>query len=97
MSTDYGYRCKQDGAESNQWFNHGEHVLRTIAKCWPAINQFLKQAEIHDDYGYLEVHLTNQRFPMDEIWQFLREHYEHGIEIYNENRRSFPIEEDKHE
>lgn len=98
MSTYYGYRCKQDGAESDQWFNHGEHVLRIAAKCWPAVKQVLEQSELCDEYSYIQVKLgASHQAESDEIWSWLKEHYEHGIEIYNENRRSFPIEEGKHE
>lgn len=89
MSTYYGYRCKQDGAVTDQWFNHGEHILRDCVKVWPEVKK------IRDTKSwYLEVHIMGHG-EMGDLWSFLEEHYKHGIELLDEYGRSKPIEEEK--
>jgi hypothetical protein len=89
MSTYWGYRCKADGATSDTWFNHGEHILRSCARCFPLI----KQLWALDETGYLEVGIMAHEADELEVWAFLRDHLDHGIELYNEYGRTAPLEE----
>ncbi len=89
MSKDWGYRCCQDGEVSETWFNHGEHILRSIARCWPHIRQVLET----DDTGYIEIDIMAHSYESSEIWHFLWQHYEHGIELRNEYGGTEPLEE----
>ena len=89
MSCDWGYRCKKDGAETETWFNHGEEILRDCVKAWPYIQ---KIQEVTQSY-YIEVHIMGYSYADTEVWKFLHEHYEHGIELLNEYGESAPLEE----
>jgi hypothetical protein len=93
MSTYWGYRCKQDGIISDTWFNHGEQILRCYAECWPLIRQISEK----DKCGYIEVTIMAHAHVNSEIFEFLHDHYEHGVELYNEYDRSEPLEECKDE
>lgn len=78
MSCDWGYRCTKDGAETETWFNHGERILRDCVKVWPEVKK------IRDTKSwYLEVHIMGFG-EMSELWDFLEEHYEHGIVLLDE-------------
>lgn len=87
VSKDWGYHCKQDGAYSETWFNHGESILRSCAKNWPLIAQL----EANDESGYIEVHIMAHS--SSDVWAFLREHHAHGIELASEYGDVEPIEE----
>ena len=90
MSCDWGYRCKKDGAETETWFNHGETILRSIVECYPLIEQLQEK----DKSGFLEVHILGHAWVEGELWDFLREHLEHGIELLNEYGESAPLKEE---
>ncbi len=90
MSCDWGYRCKQDGAETETWFNHGEAILRSIVKCYPLI----KQLQEEDKSRFIEVHILGHAWIEADLWDFLQEHLEHGIELLNEYGESAPLEEE---
>ena len=89
MSTYWGYRCTKDGAVSAQWFNRGEHILRSCVRCYPLIRQIW----VMDDTGYIEVGIMAHAHAEIELFAFLRDHYEHGLELYNEYGRSEPLVE----
>ncbi len=89
MSTYWGYRCTKDGATSDEWFNHGEHILRSLAKSWPLIKQLKEQ----DKTGYIDVSVMAHDYHAHEIWEFLYEHHEHGIELHNEYGNTEPLQE----
>lgn len=73
---------------SNSWFNHGEQILRSCVTCWPLIQQIEEQ----DKSGYIEVHIMAHDYCDSEVWDFLRDHYAHGIELCNEYGNAEPLE-----
>lgn len=79
MSTYWGYQCKRDGATSEQWFNHGEHILRDCVKVWP----YVKKIREESTSGSIEIHIMGYQ-ELNVLWNFLEEHFEHGIELYSE-------------
>lgn len=87
MSKYWGYRCKQDGTTTDQYFNHGERVLSSLAHCWPLILDIEKR----DTSGYLEMHILGHQYAEEELYTFLREHLEHGIELCNEYGEGEPL------
>jgi hypothetical protein len=89
MSTDYGYRCKQDGAVSETWFQNGEWLLRSIVKLWPAIKQIREQ---NASGGYLEVSIMGYSHCEYEVWEFLEQHEGHVLEIQDEYGRVTQLE-----
>jgi hypothetical protein len=93
MSTDYGFRCKQDGAVSESWFQSGERILRSLNTLWPAIKQLKEQ----DESGYLDVTIMGHSYDEEDVWAFLSEHHAHGLEIRSEYGDIIPIEEAKNE
>ena len=90
MSIRWGYRCIQDGATSEAWFSHGEHLLRLCASCWPLI----KELRARDTHGYLEIHRLISTH--EEVWSFLAEHSAHDVELLNEYGDAKPLEEQEH-
>lgn len=89
MSRYWGYRCKQDGATSDAWFNHGERILRSCVTCWPLIRQIGEQ----DTSQYIEVHIMGHLGEEGEVWSFLSEHYGHGLELCDEYGNVEPLEQ----
>lgn len=91
MSTYWGYHCKRDDTYTDTWFNHGEHILRSYARCWPLLKQVFEQ----DTSGYIEVHTMAHEYADYTLQQFLWNHFDHEIELYNEYGATEPIEENK--
>lgn len=86
MSCDWGYRCKKCVVETETWFNHGEQILRDCVKVWPEVQK------IRDTKSwFLEVHILG-RGDMADLWNFIEEHHEHGIELVDEYGKTEPIE-----
>lgn len=89
MSCAWGFRCKKDGTETDTCFNHGEHILRSIATCWPLIQQLWDT----DQSGYIEVGIMGHSYMEAELWEFLQKHFEHGLELCDEYGGIQPLEE----
>lgn len=87
MSKYWGYRCTKDGAMSDTWFNRGEHILRNCVQCWPLIKEIRRK----NSSGYIEVHILGHGHCDSEVWDFLEEHYEHGLELLNEYGGTEPM------
>lgn len=51
VSTDWGYRCTGDGAHSGCSLNHGQGVLRELAKAGPAL-KLLGESGVDVDVSY---------------------------------------------
>lgn len=96
MSTYWGFHCKtcpqtemehEDdfrSAYSEHWMNHGEHVLRAIARLTP---HFVAIQE-GDDTGYIEMSVMAYGYaPIS----WVIEHAGHDIELHNEYGKTEPI------
>lgn len=77
MSTNWGYQCRTCDVRSGSIYNHGQDVLRGLAKAAPHIKAALEA----DESGYLEISALcdngNAIF-------FLREHAGHDLELLSE-------------
>lgn len=90
MSTYWDLHCKTCNAvpAESDGFNRGQHILRSIYR----LRDHILAIDEQDKSGYLNVevmgHVSN-----GELWVFLREHYDHEMDLLNEYGGTEPIEE----
>lgn len=89
MSHEWGYICKRDGAILEPNFNHGERMLSVLVSLCPLIKQ-LKEA---DTTGIIDMSLRGHSWHSEEIWIYLTEHAEHGLELIDEYGKIEPLKE----
>ncbi len=84
MSNYWSMHCKTCNVESDTNINHGDHILRGMAKAYP----HLKAAQQADESGYLEFHVMSYGA---ELFSFLQEHDGHEIDLVDECGKFEPI------
>lgn len=77
MSTNWGYQCRTCDTRSGSIFNHGQDILRSLAKT--ALH--IKAALNVDASGYLEISILNDHVG---AVSFLCEHADHDLELISE-------------
>ena len=91
MSTYWSLHCKQcDLVSTDDGINHGGHILRSIY----ALRDHIVAIETQDKSNYLSVEIMGHHGTMD-IWSFLKEHYDHEMDLKNEYGDTEPIEEEQ--
>jgi hypothetical protein len=92
MSTYWSLHCKQcDLVSTDDGINHGQHILRSIYQLRDHIIAISDQ----DQSGYLSVEVMAHS--AEPIWTFLKEHYDHEIDLQNEYGGTEPIVEEPEE
>lgn len=83
MSNYCSYHCKTCGAFTVSDINHGDHILRDVAKAAPYI-----KAALEAEREYLDINISAHS---GDFIPFLVEHYGHELEIHGEYGPPEPI------
>jgi hypothetical protein len=87
VSKSWGYQCRTCDERSGSIYNHGQNILRGLAKAAPHI----KAAFEADDSGYLEISALSDN---GNAIFFLREHGGHDLELFSEYGDIEPLDVD---
>lgn len=67
--------------------NYGIDIWPEIVGAWPDVEQVL---DVKISSARIDVEVSIVGYNSSEIWMFLREHYEHGLEMVSEYHYSNP-------
>jgi hypothetical protein len=86
--------CKQcdidhaAGCDIAEGFNHGQHILRAIYQ----LREHIVAINSQDQSDYLSVAVMGH-YGTDHLWDFLKEHHDHELDLQSEYGDTEPIVE----
>jgi len=89
--------CKQcdidhaAGCDIAEGFNHGQDILRSVYH----LREHIIAISSQDQSDYLSIRIMGHHANEEHLWDFLKEHHDHELDLQSEYGDTEPIDEGK--